>query len=153
MFRKLDLFPSSSEGRGKTPTQLGLLERANLNHWTTPESESYITIDGQSASLFWNKAPIWGLWPDFYYCQPVAVLLMLGALSDERMGLSFTLAAGPHQRSHSPRVLVPWDSQSYFTVSHSRVPLLSPPATHRVFEPASIWDGTTPLTFTQHLTT
>jgi hypothetical protein len=22
--------------RGKTPTQLGPLERANLNHWTTP---------------------------------------------------------------------------------------------------------------------
>jgi hypothetical protein len=34
-FRKLDLFPSSGEG-GKTPTQLGPLERANLNHWTTP---------------------------------------------------------------------------------------------------------------------
>jgi hypothetical protein len=60
MFRKLDLFPSSSEGGVKTPTQLGPLERANLNHWTTPESEFYITIDGQSASLFWNKAPIWG---------------------------------------------------------------------------------------------
>jgi hypothetical protein len=32
-FRKVDLFPSSGE-RGKTPTQLGHLERANLNHWT-----------------------------------------------------------------------------------------------------------------------
>jgi hypothetical protein len=32
-FRKLDLFPSS--GRGGTPNQLGPLERANLNHWTT----------------------------------------------------------------------------------------------------------------------
>jgi hypothetical protein len=30
-----------------------------------PESESYVTTDGQSASLSWNKAPIWGLWPDF----------------------------------------------------------------------------------------
>jgi hypothetical protein len=28
-FRKLDLFLSSSEGEGKTPIQLGLLERAN----------------------------------------------------------------------------------------------------------------------------
>jgi hypothetical protein len=26
-----------------------------------PETESYITTDGQSASLSWNKAPIWGL--------------------------------------------------------------------------------------------
>jgi hypothetical protein len=32
VFRKLDLFPSSGEGRGKTPTLLGPLETANLNH-------------------------------------------------------------------------------------------------------------------------
>jgi hypothetical protein len=33
MFRKQDLFPSSGEGGGKkTPTQLGPLERDNLNH-------------------------------------------------------------------------------------------------------------------------
>jgi hypothetical protein len=33
MFRNLDLFPSSGEGGEKTPTQLGPLERANLNPW------------------------------------------------------------------------------------------------------------------------
>jgi hypothetical protein len=60
--------------------------------WT--ESESYITTDGQSTSLSWNKAPIWGLWPDFYYCQTVASLLIWGALSDERTGVSFTISAG-----------------------------------------------------------
>jgi hypothetical protein len=75
---------------------------------TYSESESYVTTDGQSASLSWNKAPIWGYRPDFYYCQTVAGLLMWGALSDERMGLSFTIAAGPSQRSHF-RVQVPWD--------------------------------------------
>jgi hypothetical protein len=32
MFRKLDLFLSSGEGR-KIPTVLGPLQRANLNHW------------------------------------------------------------------------------------------------------------------------
>jgi hypothetical protein len=32
-FRKLDLFPSS--GEGKKPILLGPLERASLNHWTT----------------------------------------------------------------------------------------------------------------------
>jgi hypothetical protein len=37
--------------------------------------------DGQSASLSWNKAPIWGLRPDWYYCQTVADLLMWGTLS------------------------------------------------------------------------
>jgi hypothetical protein len=28
------------------------------------ESKSYVTTDSQSASLSWNKAPIWGLRPD-----------------------------------------------------------------------------------------
>jgi hypothetical protein len=37
------------------------------------------------------------------------------------MGLSFTVAAGPRQRSHS-QVRVPWDSWPYFTVSDSRLP-------------------------------
>jgi hypothetical protein len=64
------------------------------------ESESYIMTDGQSASLSWNKAPIWGLRQDLDYCQTVAALLW-GVLSDERMGLSFATATGPRQRSHS----------------------------------------------------
>jgi hypothetical protein len=62
--------------------------------------------------LSWNKAPIWDLRPDFYYCQIVADLLVCGALSDERTGLSFTISAGPRQRSYS-RVRVPWDSRPY----------------------------------------
>jgi hypothetical protein len=37
------------------------------------ESESYVTTDGQSASLSWNKSPIWGLWPHIYYSQTAAV--------------------------------------------------------------------------------
>jgi hypothetical protein len=53
----------------------------------------YITTDGQSASLSWYQAPFWGLWPDFYYCQTLTCLLIWGALSDERTGLSFTIAA------------------------------------------------------------
>jgi hypothetical protein len=32
MFRKLDLLPPSHDEGEKTPTQLGPLERANLNH-------------------------------------------------------------------------------------------------------------------------
>jgi hypothetical protein len=85
------------------------------------ESESYVTTDGQSASLSWNKASIWGLRPDLYYCQTVTGLLILGALSDERTGLSFVYAAGPCQRSLS-RVRVPWDLRPYFTVSDLRLP-------------------------------
>jgi hypothetical protein len=64
------------------------------------EPESYVTTDGQLPILSWNKAPIWGLQPDIYYCLTVAALLILGSLSDERTGLSFTIAAGPQQGSH-----------------------------------------------------
>jgi hypothetical protein len=46
---------------------------------------------------------------------------MWGALSDERTGLSFTIAAASRQRSHS-RVRVSRDSRPYFTVSDSRLP-------------------------------
>jgi hypothetical protein len=92
------------------------LVAARLGSWLKSESESYVTTDGQSACLSWIKAPIWGLWPDFYYRQTVAILLIWGALSDERTGLSFTIAAGPRQRSHS-LVWVPWNSRPYFTVS------------------------------------
>jgi hypothetical protein len=38
--------------------------------------KSHVITDDQSASLSWNKAPIWGLRPDFHYCQTIAGLLM-----------------------------------------------------------------------------
>jgi hypothetical protein len=70
------------------------------------QSRSYITTDGQPASLSWNKAPIWGLQPDLDYCLTVVGLLIWGALSDERTGLSFAISTGPRQRSRF-RVRVP----------------------------------------------
>jgi hypothetical protein len=104
------------------------------------ESESYVTTDGQPASLSWNKAPICGLRPGFYYCLTVAGLLIWGALSHERTGLSYVIATGPRQRCHF-RVRVPWNSRPYFTVSDSRLPFSSPPTTRmasvEVFDPAS----------------
>jgi hypothetical protein len=39
-FRKLDLFPSS--GEGKKPILLGPLERASLNHWTQSPKTQYL---------------------------------------------------------------------------------------------------------------
>jgi hypothetical protein len=51
------------------------------------QSQSYITTDGRSASVSWNKSPMWSLQPDLFYCQTVTCLLMRGALSDDRMGL------------------------------------------------------------------
>jgi hypothetical protein len=56
------------------------------------QSRSYVTTDDQSVSLSWNKAPIWGLRPDLYYCQIFlggGGLVGGGALSNERTGLSF----------------------------------------------------------------
>jgi hypothetical protein len=100
-------------------------------HTTESESESYITTDGQLASLSWNKAPIWGLRPDLYYLFDSYGLILGGALSDERSGLSFVCAAGPCQRNLS-RVRVPWDLRPCFTVSHLRLPFSSPPSTRRV---------------------
>jgi hypothetical protein len=123
--------------------QLHAIRFADIPHRTINslgQSQSYITTDGQPASLSRNKAPIWGLRPDLYYFLTVAGLLAWGALSDERTGLPFAIAAGPCQRSHS-RVRVPWDSLPYFAVSDLRLPFSSPPTTRRVtveiFDPAS----------------
>jgi hypothetical protein len=49
-------------------------------------SRSYFATNGQSAGLSWYRAPIWGPWPDFYYCRTFAVLLLLDAIPDERKG-------------------------------------------------------------------
>jgi hypothetical protein len=89
------------------------------------QSQSYVPTDGQSASLSWNKAPTWGLRPDFYFCQAVAGLPTWGALSDERTGPSLTSAAGPRQRSHS-RTQTPRDPRPHLTVSDSKTPRRPP---------------------------
>jgi hypothetical protein len=44
-------------------------ERRATTVCSESESESYVKTDGQSASLSSNKATIWGLRPDFTYCQ------------------------------------------------------------------------------------
>jgi hypothetical protein len=86
-----------------------------------------------------------GAYDQIFISQTAVGLLMWGALSDERTGLSLTIAAGPRQLSHS-RVRVPWDSRPHFTVSESRLPFSSPPTTRRatveVFEPVSTRNST-----------
>jgi hypothetical protein len=84
------------------------------------QSQSYVTTDGQSASLSWCQAFIWGLRQDFHCCQTVAGLLIWGVLSDEGTGLPFTIAAGSRQRSHN-WARVPRDSWPYFTLSDLRI--------------------------------
>jgi hypothetical protein len=108
--------------------------------WVWVWRESYVTTDSNSASLSWNKAPIWGLRPDINYCLTITVLFLWAALSDERMGLSFVYATGPRECSPS-WVWDPLISRPYFTVSDLRLPFSSPPTTRRVtvevFDPAS----------------
>jgi hypothetical protein len=69
---------------------------------------------------------------------------MRGALSVENTVLTFKIAAGPRQRSHS-RVRIPWDSHPHLTVLDSKLPYSSPPTTRRatveVFDPSSTRDN------------
>jgi hypothetical protein len=67
------------------------LHTGSCPHLAQSQNQSYVMTDGQLASLVWNKAPIWGLRPDLYYCLTVTGFLMWGALSDERTGLSFAI--------------------------------------------------------------
>jgi hypothetical protein len=54
------------------------------------ESQSHMATDGQSVSQsVLVSSPIWGSWPDIYYCLTGIVLLSWGALSGKRTGLSF----------------------------------------------------------------
>jgi hypothetical protein len=102
--------------------ELSLASSTSCNSHLKSESKSKLCYDrwsvGQSVSLssthLEHKTR-------FYYCQRVAGLLMWGTVCDERTSLSFTIAAGPRQHSHS-RVRVPRNSWPYFAVSDSRIP-------------------------------
>jgi hypothetical protein len=93
------------------PSFLSLPCTAQMNcRLSSPSlTESDITTDGQSATLSWNKVPMWGLRPDFYYCQTVAGLLVWGAVCDEmkwcRLQLLLALASAviPGFESHGTR--------------------------------------------------
>jgi hypothetical protein len=119
-------------------------------HTGKSQSQSHIATDGQSISKSWCRAPSGDHDQIFITYFDSYGLALWGALSDERTGLSFLYAAGPHQCSLS-RLRFPWDSWQYFTVSDLRLPFSSPPTTRRVtvevFEPAStrVWHGSTSL--------
>jgi hypothetical protein len=92
--------------------------RAKMRLEGLVQSESYVTIDGQSAGLSFNKAPIWGLRPDFYYCQ--LWVCWCGALSLTR-GRVYRLQLLLVLASAVTLVRVPWNSRLYFTVSNPRI--------------------------------
>jgi hypothetical protein len=85
--------------------------------------ESYVTTDWQSAILSWDKAPIWGLRPDFYYC-PLRVC-WCGALSLTRMNyVSF------HNLVRTGNRTLPWTFRllySAYPLSRERVSIPQQP--------------------------
>jgi hypothetical protein len=58
------------------------------------QSQSYITTNSQSASLSWNKAPIWGVRPDIYLSLTImALFLWASFLTRGRVWLLYMLLA------------------------------------------------------------
>jgi hypothetical protein len=80
-------------------TSCTLLDWVNITTTTTTTtlnpSLSYVTPDGQSVSLSWCQAPIWGLRPDFYYFQTVSWWVALSLTRGRvcRLQLLLTLAS------------------------------------------------------------
>jgi hypothetical protein len=120
------------------PSVAGFLMRDPLS-----ESESCVTTDGQSASLTWSKTPIWGLRPDFYYCQKVAGLLMWGALWREDGYVVYNYCwPSPAQSFLGPSSV---GLPTIFYCLKFETSFSSPPTTRRatveVHDPASTWDA------------
>jgi hypothetical protein len=90
-----------------------------------------------SPPIFWVSSTHLGLTTRFLLLSDTCGLLMWFALSDERTGLTITIAASPRQRSHSG-VRVPWDSRPFLTVSDSRLPF---PSISSEFESYVATDG------------
>jgi hypothetical protein len=77
-FGKLDLFPSSDEGR-ETPTLLGPLERVDLNHWrcllswdfrkNEPQSLDPAEVMRLALSKRLNRVGVSALSPDSLICS------------------------------------------------------------------------------------
>jgi hypothetical protein len=85
------LLLNSSQGRGGSCPSAELPRQPFL---ASGLKKSYVTTDGQSASL---SQCLGGP----RHCQESCGLLTWGALYGERAALPFTITAGPRQRSHS----------------------------------------------------
>jgi hypothetical protein len=59
------------------------------------ESESYVTTDGQPASLSWSKTPIWGLRPDLYYMYDSYGLVLVRRPLWREVGSVFCMCCWP----------------------------------------------------------
>jgi hypothetical protein len=105
----------------------GSSTRSLASEFQLPESRSKLCYDRRSVgqSLLVSGTHLWPKTKLLLLLLLLSVvgLLTWGNISDESTGLSFTVAAGPSQRSHS-RIRVPRVSWPYFTVSDSRLPNL-----------------------------
>jgi hypothetical protein len=89
-----------------------------------------------------NRPVCFGVKPHLgLHYQTFVGLLVWDAISDERVGLSFTIAAGPRQRNNS-RVRLP-DSWPYFTLSDSTLPNLEARSPY-LYPPGTGWPSYTP---------
>jgi hypothetical protein len=108
-----------------------LLTGSPSPHWpsTNADCNSKLRYDrrsvGQSILV---PSPIRDSKPDFFLLSVVG-LLMWGVITDERVYLSFAIAAGPRQPNHF-RIWAPLDSWSYFTLSNLRLPQHEGPGPH-----------------------
>jgi hypothetical protein len=127
VFTIRSLATATNSGDSSASRAQVLSSRTPVQNWfgqSQGQSQSYFTTGGlQPITSSWWQAP-WDSQPlIFSLTEHLRLLSLCKILSDERMGLSCTIAAGPRQRSHS-RVRVPRDSWPYFTVSDSRLPNL-----------------------------
>jgi hypothetical protein len=96
-----------------------------ITELTESHSQSYFLTGGLPPLIRFGDKPLETHDQCFFQlntCGHSSYVIVL-ILSDERMGLSFTVAAGPRQRTHS-QVRVTRDSWPHFTVSFRDSPNL-----------------------------
>jgi hypothetical protein len=84
------------------------------NHNYSGSGSGYFATDGQTASLSWCRAPIWGPCPDLYYCRIFAVFMLSRPLWREGDSAidSCNLLSSPKSRRTDDHILL----------SHTRLP-------------------------------
>jgi hypothetical protein len=114
-----------------------------FKEWISPKQikvKSKLCYDRRSIGkpvVMWS--PTWGLTPDFFYCQKISSLLIWGALSDDRTGLSFTNTVGTRESHYYILLSQVRDSPnlegqvSEFISSRNRVVQLYPQALSSLF--------------------
>jgi hypothetical protein len=110
------------EGDTYSVESLRKSELQSVDNPCQSQSQSYFMTGGlPPMSSPWRRT-LWDSWPVMFFKLNICGHSTYVTSSLRRgLGLSFTIAAGPHHRSHS-QVQVPWDSWPPFTVSDSRLP-------------------------------